>query len=243
MPGHKLELPYVLEDTIPMGTMKYYPMFVRLTGRRCLVVGGGALAAGKARSLIDAGAQVTVISPCLCDELQKLAETGRITHEKRSYESADAGGYFLAFSAAGDDAIDERVAADAEAAGVLVNVVDRTSLCDFIAPAVVRRDDLVIAISTSGASPALAKRLRRQLEDELGPEYALALQLLGRLRARLKDTATPSSERARIFAKLVDSPLLDLLRQRRFDEVDALLAAAAGEQVSLGSLAIDWSRG
>lgn len=225
-----------------MGTMKYYPIFVRVAGRRCLVVGGDDLAAAKTRGLLDAGAQVTVISPTLCDTLQSLADAGGLVHEARDYAAGDVAGFFLAFSATGADGVDRRIAADAAAAGVMLNVIDRTELCDFIAPAVVRRDDLVVAISTSGASPALAKSLRRRLEDELGPEYALALQLLGRLRARLKSMATPAAERSRIFAALVDSSLLDLLRQRRFDEVDSLLAAAAGEQISLGSLEIDWSR-
>jgi precorrin-2 dehydrogenase/sirohydrochlorin ferrochelatase len=220
--------------------MEYYPIFVRVAGRRCLVVGGGELAAQKTRGLLDAGAGVTVISPNLNDELRALVDQSRIEHRARPYQGGDIDGFFLAFAATGSDAIDQQIRNEAEAAGVMLNVVDRTHLCDFIAPAIVSRGDLTVAISTSGTSPAMAKRIRQKLEDDLGTEYALALQLLGRLRKRLQGSATTAAERSRIFDALADSPLLDLLRQRRFDEVDALLAAAVGGEISLSTLEIDW---
>jgi precorrin-2 dehydrogenase/sirohydrochlorin ferrochelatase len=221
--------------------MQYYPIFVRLAGRRCMVVGGGALAARKTRGLLDAGARVTVVSPSVVGELQALADDGRIELRSRPYRSGDLDGFFLAFAATGDDANDRRICGDAQTAGVLLNVIDRTDLCDFIAPAIVSRGDLTVAISTAGTSPAMAKRIRRKLEGDLGMEYALALQVLGRLRQRLFSAATPAAERARIFGAIVDSPFLDLLRQRRFDEVDALLTAAVGGEISLAGLDIDWA--
>lgn len=225
-----------------MAAMKYLPLFVRLAGRRCLIVGGGAVAAGRARLLLDAGATVVVISPELCDELQSLADRARIAHEKRRYRSGDVAGFFLVLSATGIADVDARVAVDARRAGVIVNVADRIELCDFIVPAVVQRDDLIVAISTSGASPAMARRLRHELEEQLGREYGVAVQLLGRLRRRLKSTSTPAADRARILRELVESPLLDLLRQGRLKEIDSLLAKAAGEQVSLASLDIHCDR-
>lgn len=221
--------------------MKYYPIFVRAAGRKCVVVGGGVIAEHKVRSLLDAEAAVTVVSPQLTETLEEMRRGGRITSVRRAYQSGDLRDCFIAFAATGDDAVDRAIADEAAQTSVLLNVVDRAELCDFISPAVVARDDLTIAISTSGASPAMARQLRQKLEAEIGPEYGLALKLLGSLRVRLKDLDVASGERARIFSHLVESPLLDLLRRRRFNEVDALLAAATGQRFSLNSLAIDWA--
>lgn len=221
--------------------MKYYPIFMRLAGRQCLVVGGGAVALQKVRGLLEAGGTVTVISPELTAELQQLKLQGRIEHLRRTYRSGDVASFFIAFAATGDDGVDRRIADEAADAKVLVNVVDRPPLCDFISPSVVTRDDLIIAISTGGASPAMARRLREKLEAEIGPEYALALQLLGRLRRRLKELDTPAAERSRIFNQLVESSLLELLRVGRFDDVDELITNTAGAEFSLSRLEIDWS--
>jgi precorrin-2 dehydrogenase/sirohydrochlorin ferrochelatase len=221
--------------------MKYYPVFLRLSGRKCLVVGGGAVAAQKVRALLAAGGDVTVLSPQLGEELEQLSLRGRVTHLEREYRGGDLVGAFIVFSATGDERVDRQVADDAATAGVLINVVDRPQHCDFISPSVVTRDDLIIAISTSGASPAMARQLREKLEAEIGPEYALALQLLGRLRRRLKDLETPAPERTRIFNELIDSPLLELLRLQRFGDVDELITHTAGAEFSLERLEIDWS--
>lgn len=221
--------------------MKYFPVFLRLSGRKCLVVGGGPVATQKVRGLLDGSAKVTVISPQLTDTLTQLKLEGRVAHLPRAYQHGDLAGFFIAFAATGHDDVDRRIADEAADAGVLLNVVDRPELCDFISPSVVTRDDLIIAISTSGASPAMARQLREKLEAEIGPEYALALQLLGRLRHRLKELHTPAPERTRIFNELVESPLLELLRVGRFDEVDALICNTAGAEFSLSRLDIDWS--
>jgi len=221
--------------------MKYYPIFVRVAGRRCLVVGGGPVAEQKVRSLLDADARVTVVSPEATSDLKQMADRGEIEYHPRTFRVGDTSGCFMAFAATGRDEVDRQIVDDATTNGALLNVVDRPQLCDFISPAVVARDDLMIAISTSGASPAMSRQLRRKLEAELGPEYALALQLLGRLRERLKDLDVPSSERSRIFNDLVESPLLELLRRRRFGDVNALLGNATGERFSLSNLDLDWS--
>lgn len=221
--------------------MKYYPIFVRAAGRDCLVVGGGAVAEQKVRGLLDAGAAVTVVSPTLTRTLEEMADRGAIDCRRRPYEEGEASRFFIVFAATGRADVDHTIATDAAASGALLNVVDRPELCDFISPGVVARDDLTIAISTSGTSPAMARRLRRKLEEEIGPEYGLALRLLGRLRGRLKEIDMPAGERSRIFNGLVESPLLELLRDRRFGEVDALLAAVTGGRFDLDGLAIDWS--
>lgn len=222
--------------------MKYYPIFVRAAGRSCLVVGGGSVAEQKVRGLLDAGARVTVVSPDLTGDLEHMARLGKVECVRRAYTPGDIAGHFIVFAATGRPSVDRQIADDAARGGALLNVVDRPELCDFISPAVVARDNLTIAISTSGASPAMARQLRRKLEAEIGPEYALALQLLGRLRHRLKQLDLPAGERMKICNELVESPLLDLLRRRRFDDVDALLGNATGARFSLSSLEIDWSR-
>ncbi len=219
--------------------MKYYPVFLRVAGRPCLVIGGGSVAQQKAESLLRAGAQVTVISPQLNPGLSALAAAGQIEHRQRPYASGDVHGFSLAYAATGDGALHTRIKRDAQDAGVLLNVVDQPHLCDFIVPSVVQRGDLLVAASTSGTSPALAKRIRQDLDGMLGAEYDLALQLLVRLRKRLARRRLTSPERRRIFTSLVNSPLLDYLRERQAGDIDRLLAATVGPGVSLASLGME----
>jgi precorrin-2 dehydrogenase len=221
--------------------MKYHPIFLRVAGRPCLVIGGGNVAQQKAQSLLRAGAQVTVISSDLTSPLSALAAAGRIQHHPRPYARGDLLGFFLVYAATDDDQLHVQIAREAQEAGVLLNVVDRPQLCDFIVPSVMQRGDLLIAASTSGASPALAKRIRQDLEGMFGAEYELALQLLGRLRERLARRHFTLPERQRIFASLVDSPLLDYLRARQTSEIDRLLASTVGNGVSLASLGMELS--
>ncbi len=220
--------------------MKYYPAFLRIAGRRCLVVGGGDVAGQKVSSLLNAGARVTVISPQLSAGLDRDAAAGRIEHLPRTYRQGDIQGYLIVIAATSDAAVQRQVAAEAATApGVLVNVVDRPELCDFIVPALMERGDLVIATSTSGKSPALARRIRQELEAHFGPEYSQALELLGRLRDHLARRSLSTSERRRILSSLVDSPLLDHLQHGESGQVDRLLAETVGDEVSLSQLGVD----
>jgi len=219
--------------------MRYYPVFLRVAGRRCLVIGAGAVAARKVESLINADAPVTVISPELTAEISALASAGRITHHARCYQEGDLQGFFLAYAATNDVAVHTRIAREAEAAGVLLNVVDAPALSTFIVPSVVQRGDLLIATSTSGKSPALAKRIRQDLEHSFGPEYEVALRLLGRLRESFRQQCMPTEERQRIFGALVDSALIDYLRHGQHAAVDRLLATTVGAGVSLATLGVD----
>jgi precorrin-2 dehydrogenase/sirohydrochlorin ferrochelatase len=219
--------------------MKYYPIFLRVAGRDCAVIGGGKVAAQKVESLLNAGAAVTVISPEVAPAIAALAAARQVVHCQRCYRSGDLRGRFLAYAATSDAQVQIEIAREAETAGVLLNVVDAPQLCTFIAPAVMRRGDLLIATSTSGTSPALAKHIRRDLEHNFGPEYDLALRLLGRLREEFAQRSLPAAERQRIFGALVDSPLIDYLRQGRRADVDRLLAAAVGDGVSLGTLGVE----
>src|SRR5512139_2259611 len=178
--------------------MKYYPMFLRVAGWRCLVVGGGQVAEQKVAALLKAEARVTVISPEATPTILQWASAHTIDYQPRCYRRGDVRGFRLAFAATGDEQIQQQLRREAREAGVLLNVVDRPERCDFIVPSVVEQGDLIVATSTSGASPALARRIRCELQESFGPEYAQALQLLRRLRQRLKGHVESPAERQRI---------------------------------------------
>jgi precorrin-2 dehydrogenase len=173
----------------------YFPAFLDLRGRRCLVVGGGEVGKRKTRALLDCGAVVTVVSPTLTPSLTALAATGRIEHRARAFRRSDLCGRALAIAATGDARVDEGIAALARSSRVLVNVVDRPEHCDLIMPSVLRRGDLQIAVSTGGRSPALAREIRRRLEGLFGPDYAEIVRRAGAARRRARATATTAAER------------------------------------------------
>lgn len=201
--------------------MRYYPVYLDLRGRRCVVIGGGPVAEGKVSGLLQAEARVTVVSPRLTPELRKAADEGHIVHIARRYQAGDLAGAFLAISATDDRAVNEQVWQEATGRNItsaarsagLVNVVDDPPHCTFIAPSIVRRGDLTIAISTSGKAPALAVRLRQQLERTIGHEHARFLELAGMLRAPLAARYPDFQQRKALWYQLVDSDVLDLLRQ------------------------------
>ena len=193
--------------------MDYYPIFLNLEGRLCVVVGGGRVAQGKVDGLLAAGARVRVVAPALAPVIAELARSQRIEHLARPYQTGDLAEAMLVISATDDPAVNERVWNDAKAHNILVNVVDDTPHCNFIAPAILRQGDLAIAISTSGKAPALAVRLREQIAPLAGPEHARFLQLAGSLRERLADQTPDFVERRALWYQLVDSDVLDLLRR------------------------------
>jgi len=197
-----------------------YPIVLNLSGRRVVVVGGGEVALRKARALADAGARVRVVAPKLAPG---FAEDGRFECLAARYEKQRLEGALVAVAATDDEAVNRQVAEDARAAGVLVNVVDRPELCDFIVPAQVRRGDLVVAVSTGGAAPALAKRLRERLEKEFGPEYAVLLEALREVRDDLKKRKVSPETRRRVFERLAEDDIVDAACQG----ADALRQAVA----------------
>jgi len=164
----------------------YYPVFLNVKGRRCAVIGGGEVALRKVITLLKDGAKVTVISPELCLELASLAKEKKIKYAAREYKSGDLKGVFVAIAATDNSIINRRVAAEARKQAALVNVVDDAGESDFIAPAIIRRGEITIAISTSGQSPALARKLRVKLENEFGEEYGRLGRLIGEARAQAK---------------------------------------------------------
>jgi siroheme synthase-like protein len=194
--------------------MKTYPIcLIGLQERQAVVVGGGSIAARKAGSLLEAGAQITVISPAVVPELRSLAEKGLIRLLERAYQAGDLAGAFLAFAATDDPEVNQAVWEEGNRSGCLVNAVDDPAHSNFIMPAVVRRGDMAIAISTGGASPALARRLREWLDTLISPEYGELVELLAELRPDLLARFGPGEERLAVALRLVDSDLLDVIRQ------------------------------
>jgi siroheme synthase-like protein len=191
----------------------YYPVYIELREQPCVVIGGGKIAEGKVNGLLDAQANVTVISPDLTPGLHDLANKKRVTYLARAYQPGDLSGAFLVICATDQPEINHQVWQEATANGQLVNVVDDTPRCNFIAPSILRKGDLTIAISTSGKAPALAVRLKERLQRELGPEYERFLELAGELREPLTRHVPEFETRKALWYELVDSEILDLLAQ------------------------------
>lgn len=222
--------------------MRYYPIFLDLKAHPCLVIGGGSVAERKVESLLQAEGQVTVISPTLTPQLQARATERTITVHQRLYRPGDLRGFSLIFAATDDKVVQQQISREAKEAGVFLNVVDQPALCSFIVPAIVSQGDLTLAISTGGASPALAKKIRQRLEQHFGSEYDLALQLLARLREQAINKGLSPDERQHLFTTLVESPLLDYLRERRVDKLNALLQEAVGKDYSFEGLGLSFER-
>lgn len=213
--------------------MRVYPIFLNnLDGRRCVVFGGTHEAERKVADLMACGADVVLISKTATPQLQQWAREGRLTWHARNYQPGDLKGAFLTIVAIPDPPATEPIWQEAQRERVLINAMDDIPHCTFVAGAVVRRGPLVIAISTSGQSPALAVRLREMLEQHLGPEYALFLDLMGALRLPMATHYPDFGERKARWYALVDSNVLDLLRQQRFAEARARISELVGESVA-----------
>ena len=203
--------------------MRTYPIALKLEGRRCLVVGGGRVARRKVSGLLDCGAEVVVVAPECEAGLRDQAERGAITLRERPFQEEDAAGARLVIAATDDRTVNQAVVRAAHAAGALVNVVDEPGDCDFYAPACIRRGDLCIAVSTGGACPSLAKRLREELDPQFGPEYGPYLELLDRLRTALRDRVPDRERQLQAEAAFLSGPALRLLAQNRLEEAEHLL--------------------
>jgi precorrin-2 dehydrogenase len=216
--------------------MSYFPINLDICGRRAVIVGGGGVAARKCASLIACGGDITVIAPLLDMSLQEMRSAGTIAHLERKYEPGDLSGAFLAFAAADDPAVNRAVAEEAKALGILADIADAPRTGSFTMPAVVRRRDLLITVSTGGASPALARRIREQLEKEFGPEYGAATALLGRIREKLLTEAGTSAYNKKIFNELVYHDLPSLIKNNSVAEIDILLTRLFGPEFTLAAL-------
>ena len=198
--------------------MKVYPIFlVGLADRRCIVIGGGEEAQRKVEGLLECEAAVIVISVAITQQLSAWNAQGRITWVKRDYRPGDLHDAFMVIATGTQRNTSDRIWQEATAEGALINVVDDVPHCNFIAGAVARQGPLTIAISTSGCAPALAVRLRERFEREFGPEYKVLLELLAGLREPLATRYPDFEERRERWYALVDSDVLNLLRQDKPD--------------------------
>lgn len=214
--------------------MGYYPIFVELNGKRCLVVGGGNVGLQKVGGLLAAGADLTLVSPDLHPELQKLHDDGRFRWVARDYQDGDVDGYDLVMVATDDGAINATVASAARAQKIWVNSADDVPNCDFILPSVVRKGQIVVCASTGGASPALARRLREELDAYLDDDFPALANLLAEVRRELRSRGiVPDAE---IWQQAITGQVRVLVAQRRIGQAKALLLKGLGIGVDPAAL-------
>jgi precorrin-2 dehydrogenase/sirohydrochlorin ferrochelatase len=194
--------------------MKLFPLFLKLRNRRCLVVGAGSIAESKIASLADTGAKVCVIAPEATPQVRTWARSRKIDWRQRQFRLRDLQGVFLVIAATSSRQLHERIFREAQRLGVLCNVVDVPELCDFYYPAVVRRGALQIAVSTAGQSPALAQRLRKELERRFGPEYEKWLESVGKVREEIRARNLTAEQRKKFLHQLVSEEAFQNFRRR-----------------------------
>jgi len=216
--------------------MRYYPVNLDIQNRRCLVVGGGSVGTRKVITLLECGAAVTVVSPIITEKLAELADSSSIELKKRHYHTSDIDGMFLIIGATDDEELNRRIHRDAEHLNKLCNIADRPEACNFILPSIIHRGDLIIAISTSGKSPAFAKYLRQKLEKEFGTEYADFLELMGVIRKKLLSEEHAPEAHKPVFEKLIESRLLDMIKNSQTEDINALISEILGEEYTFESL-------
>ena len=206
-----------------------YPVSLHIKGRLCAVVGGGNVAERKVLALLNASASVRIISPRLTPVLSELAADNSLEWRNRGYQSGDLEDALLVFAATDNREIQAIVVRDAQQAGRLLNVADAPELCDFQVPAVVRRENLNIAVSTNGASPALAAKIRQELEERYGEEYAVLLRLMSRLRKRLcNDSSSISTDRKRLFQNILHEDIIHWIRGGQWEQLSQHLTTVLG---------------
>ena len=208
--------------------MRPYPIMMNLEGKQIIVVGGGRVALRKINGLRESGAYITVISPILENELKKLAENGNISWIEEEFDeslldlSPEA---VLVFGTTDQREVNLRIQTASTKRKIPCNIADVPDLCTFIVPAVITQGDLIISVSTGGSSPALARRIREDLEKVFGPEYAVMTRLMGGLRKQILSTGSSSDENRKLFLEIVDSEMLDALRQNDKEKAFAILKA------------------
>lgn len=216
--------------------MPYYPIFLDLDNQKVLVVGGGEVAERKIRNLLIYGCQISIISPHLTPHLKEMVAKRRIHHLPHESLGTVMDDAFMVIAATDDPKVNSQIASQAKERGSLVNVVDQPGDCNFIMPSIVKRGDLQIAISTAGKSPALAKKLRKEMERMFGPEYDSFLDLLGMIRKKLLSRGQAPSRNKIVFQELVDSNLLDLIKKGNRNGVSTTLRSILGKDFPLGDI-------
>ncbi len=218
--------------------MKYFPIHLDIRNKIVVVVGGGAVAQRKCHTLLDAGARVRVIAPLLVDSLEKLRNEGLIEQVARKYCRGDLDVAILTFAATDCRETNRAVVEEAAQLGIPVNCVDAPEISTFISPAVVARGDLLLTVSTGGNSPALAAKIRAELDDRFGDEYAEAVRILGAIREKLLTGKKNRQYNKKLLNLLVSHDLPKLLKNHSYDEIDHLLRNLFGPEFTLQELGV-----
>jgi precorrin-2 dehydrogenase/sirohydrochlorin ferrochelatase len=215
--------------------MSLYPVLLDISGKACVVIGGGRVAERKVKGLLECEAAVRLVSPEVSAELAGLAWRGAIEWRRKSYSDEDLDGAFLVFAATSSPEVQEMICRRAGDNGQLVNVADDPDSCTFHVPATVRRGDLTLAVSTTGKSPAVAALIRKQLEKEFGPEYETLLQLMTQVRQRagsgMENVSQP--ERKKIYKKILHNDIIDWIRTGQIDNLHDHLEKILGPDTVL----------
>lgn len=208
--------------------MKYYPVFLDIRDKKCVIVGGGEVAARKAERLLDCGAKVFVISPKISPAIAALKEKNIISHIDARYSGDLINGASLVIGATDDEKTNAAISLDARNKGIPVNIVDDPQKCDFILPSIVQRGDLTITIGTGGKSPALARHLREELEAKYGKEYETLLKILGNLRVKMVKNEGIGKD---WFESLLAEGILDSIKEKNKEKVKKTVQKITGEEV------------
>ena len=216
--------------------MRYYPVYLDIKDRDCLVIGGGSVGTRKVLTLLSCGANVTVVSTAATEKLHQLSNNGLIKLKERPFQTTDLDDRFLVIGATDNQELNFNIHAEAERRGLLCNIADRPKVCNFILPSIVNRGDLIIAISTSGKSPAFAKKLRKHLEKEFGDEYAELLKLMGAIRKKLLSQDHEPEAHKHLFEQLIERNLVQMLKEGDTESINSLLLEVLGEGYELESL-------
>jgi len=214
--------------------LRYYPICLDITNKRCIVVGGGEVAERKVERLLDFGARVAVIGKKLTPRLKTMKKEGRIDHIDADYDKAYIKDAFLVIGATDRDDVNAKISQDGREKGIPVNIVDDPDKCDFILPSLLQQGDLLIAISTGGKSPALAKKLREDLEKLYGPEYQTLLKVMGSLRKKLVMEGHPSDENKPLFEAVIHSDILQHIKDKKWEQVKKIIYDITGADIEVG---------
>ncbi len=210
--------------------MSYYPVFLDVNNKKTLVIGGGQVAQRKVETLLDYGASVFIVSRELTPRLKELVEDKKIRYAGPEFDENRLEGIFLVIAATDDAMLNRRVSLSAQERGLLINAVDQPEDCNFIVPSVVRRGDLQVAISTSGKSPALARKIREEMELRFGEEYEKLLLVMGNIREVILSRGLPQEQNKRIFQKIIESDILEAIAGKDRERMETILKSALGNE-------------
>lgn len=214
--------------------MKYYPVCLNIQGRRCVVVGGGEVGERKAERLVEAGAEVIIVSRSLTPLLIRMKGEGKIIHIDDDYRETHLRDAFLVIGATDRDDVNEWIARHARGRGILANIVNDPDSCDFILPALLERGELVVSVSTSGNSPALAGKVRDEVASCIGPEYETLTGIMGRLREMVTARGLPAEENKKLFEAVVNSDIAQRIREKDWGAVRGIIRDLTGIDLDVG---------